>query len=167
MQSLQSQQPACRMKYPFSLILIFLLILPSRLFSTVSDDVDPLIGTDGGGNTIIGPSLPFGMIKPGPDVGNDDQNSGWAPSGSINGFSQTHVSGTGGGPKYGNILVQPTTGSPSAGEYGSPRANERCAIGYYSVELLRYDTKVEITAAERAALYRFTYPAAEQANILI
>ncbi len=149
------------------LVAVSLLILPAKTFSSVSDDVDPRIGTDGGGNTIIGPSLPFAMIKPGPDVGNNDQNSGWAPNGNINGFSQTHVSGTGGGPKYGNILVQPTTGNPSANNYGSPRANERCAIGYYSVSLQRYDTKVEITTAERAALYRFTYPAAEQANILI
>jgi putative alpha-1,2-mannosidase len=128
---------------------------------------DPFVGTDGGGNTIPGPSLPFAMLKPGPDVGNNNQNSGWAPTGNINGFSQTHVSGTGGGSKYGNILVQPTTGSLSANNYSSPRANECCAIGYYSVSLQRYDTKVEITTAERAALYRFTYPAAEQASILI
>src|ERR1700744_6340536 len=154
------------MKYPHFIVLVSLFVLPSRLFSSVSDDVDPLIGTDGGGNTIIGPSLPFGMIKPGPDVGNDDENSGWAPSGNINGFSQTHVSGTGGGPKYGNILIQPTTGNPLAGHYSSPRAEEHCAIGYYSVLLQRYDIKAEITTAERAALYRFTYPAAEQANIL-
>ena len=31
-------------------------------------------------------------------------------AGDIRGFSQTHVSGTGGGAKYGNILVQATTG---------------------------------------------------------
>lgn len=155
------------MKYLDFIVFVFLLVLPSRLFSSVSGDVDPLVGTDGGGNTIPGPSLPFGMIKPGPDVGNNDQNGGWATSGNINGFSQTHVSGTGGGPKYGNILVQPTTGSPSANNYDSPRANEHCAIGYYSVFLQRYDTKVEITTADRAALYRFTYPAAEKANILI
>ena len=77
------------MKYPHFIVIVSLLILPSRLFSSVSDDVDPRIGTDGGGNTIIGPSLPFGMIKPGPDVGNNDENSGWAPNGNINGFSQT------------------------------------------------------------------------------
>ena len=56
------------------------------------------------------------MIKPGPDMvasGENDSNSGWNADGDIRGFSQTHVSGTGGGAKYGNILVQPTTGDPS------------------------------------------------------
>ena len=37
--------------------------------------VDPLIGSEGLGNVFIGPSAPYGMIKPGPD--NDaDANSG-------------------------------------------------------------------------------------------
>jgi putative alpha-1,2-mannosidase len=106
------------------------------------------------------------MIKPGPDVGSNESNSGWEPTGDINGFSQTHVSGTGGGPKYGNILVQPTVGIPVATGYSSPRENEQGSIGYYRVTLKRYPIEVEITTARRAALYRFTYPATQQANIL-
>lgn len=128
--------------------------------------VDPFLGVDGGGNTFPGPSLPFGVIKPGPDLGANDQNAGWAATGDINGFSQTHVSGTGGGPKYGNILLQPTTGVPNPASYGSARENEKGSIGYYRVTLLRYSIDVEITAARRTALYQFTYPASEQANIL-
>ncbi|GAC1434325.1 MAG: GH92 family glycosyl hydrolase [Terriglobales bacterium] len=132
----------------------------------VANRVDPFLGTDGGGNTIPGPSLPFGMIKPGPDVGANEANSGWEPSGEINGFSQTHLSGTGGGPKYGNILVQPTVSTPETTGYGSPRANEKAAIGYYRVTLTRYPIDVEITTSTRAALYRFTYPKSQNANIL-
>lgn len=131
-----------------------------------ADFVDPAIGTGGDGATIPGPSMPFGMIKPGPDVGRNDANSGWQPSGEINGFSQTHVSGTGGGPKYGNILVQPTVGDPQSSGYGSARQDERMQLGYYAVTLQRYQIRAEITAARRAALYRFTYPAARQANLL-
>lgn len=129
--------------------------------------VDPFLGIEGGGNTIPGPSLPFGMVKPGPDVGANQANSGWEPAGNINGFSQTHVSGTGGGPKYGNILVQPTVGAPTAAAYGSARKNEQGILGYYRVTLQRYGVGVEITASRRAALYRFTYPASQQSNILI
>jgi predicted alpha-1,2-mannosidase len=138
----------------------------ARTHGGVSDQIDPFFGTCGGGDTIIGPSLPFAMIKPGPDVGKNDQNSGWAPEGDINGFSQTHVSGTGGGNKYGNILVQPTTGPVSTAGYGSPRKNERATIGFYGVKLARYGIDAEVTAAERAALYRFTYPQTDRANIL-
>jgi predicted alpha-1,2-mannosidase len=136
------------------------------LNAQVALQVDPFLGTEGGGNTIPGPSLPFGMIKPGPDVGSDQSNAGWEPSGKINGFSQTHVSGTGGGPKYGNILVQPTVGAPTASGYGSERENEQAALGFYRVGLQRYRVQAEITAARRTALYRFTYPSAPQANLL-
>ena len=140
----------------------------SMLAAQVAQHVDPLLGVDGGGNTFPGPTTPFGMAKPGPDmdVGVDDANAGWAAEGEIRGFSQTHVSGTGGGVKYGNILVQPTTGAPVTKGYGSPREKEQGAIGFYKVTLQRYPIDVEITAARRTALYRFTYPDARQANIL-
>jgi predicted alpha-1,2-mannosidase len=131
-----------------------------------TQQIDPSIGTSGDGATIPGPSMPFGMIKPGPDVGRNDANAGWQPAGEINGFSQTHVSGTGGGPKYGNILVQPTTGEPQSSGYGAARQDERMSLGYYAVTLKRYQVRAEIAAANRAAIYRFTYPAAEQANLL-
>jgi predicted alpha-1,2-mannosidase len=149
-------------------LLAIVLVLTSApwLSGQTAKYVDPFLGIDGEGNTIPGPSLPFGMIKPGPDVGRNDQNSGWAANGDINGFSQTHVSGAGGGPKYGNILIEPTIGAPQAAGYGSERENEQGALGYYRVTLKRYAIGVEITAVRRAALYRFTYPTSGQANLL-
>jgi predicted alpha-1,2-mannosidase len=141
-----------------------LFLLTASLQAQSAHDIDPMLGVDGGGNTFPGPSLPFGMIKPGPDMGNNQSNSGWEAKGNINGFSQTHVSGTGGGPKYGNILVQPTTGAPRGSYYASPAANEEASAGYYSVTLARYHTRVEITTASRAALYRITYPVAAQST---
>jgi predicted alpha-1,2-mannosidase len=147
-------------------IALAVFLMTSVLHAQVAKHVDPFLGIDGGGNTIPGPSLPFGMIKPGPDVGANGANSGWEPTGEINGFSQTHVSGTGGGPKYGNILVQPTIGPSAAKGYGSARGNEQGAIGYYRVSLQRYGIDAEITTSSRAAIYRFTYPASRKANIL-
>ena len=41
------------------------------------------------------------MVKLGPDCGNLRSNSGYIPDAEIHGFSHTHVSGTGGGAKYG------------------------------------------------------------------
>jgi predicted alpha-1,2-mannosidase len=146
---------------------LWLVLAAIALHAQVAEDVDPFLGIEGGGNTIPGPSLPFGMIKPGPDVGANQSNSGWEPTGKINGFSQTHVSGTGGGPKYGNILVQATIGAPRASGYGSVRDSEQGTIGYYRVRLQRYGIDTEITTSQRAAIYRFTYPASEKANLLI
>jgi predicted alpha-1,2-mannosidase len=108
------------------------------------------------------------MIKPGPDMtyGVRDYNAGWNDLGPIRGFSQTHVSGTGGGAKYGNIRVQPTTGPVAPFDALSDRANETAAAGLYSVTLARFKVGVEITAARRSALYRFTYPDGQPANLL-
>lgn len=131
--------------------------------------IDPFTAADSGGNVFVGPTLPFGMAKPGPDmnIGENDANAGWAGTGDIRGFSQTHVSGTGGGAKYGNVLIQPTVGAPAASGYDSPRSEESAEIGLYSVQLARYSVKVELTAARRTALYRFSYPSSERSNILI
>jgi predicted alpha-1,2-mannosidase len=106
------------------------------------------------------------MIKPGPDTGANDQNSGYSPGASINGFSQTHVSGTGGGAKYGNILLQPTVGPLAIDDVGSPPGNEEARLCYYGVTLERYGVRAEVTTAARAALYRFAYPSAGQAHLL-
>ena len=90
---------------------ICLFIVAIGLFSAVQAQhwqlVDPRIGSVGVGRTFPGPSMPFGMVKPGPDCG-VLPNAGWAPMpAAVTGFTQTHVSGTGGGQKYGNVLVQP------------------------------------------------------------
>ena len=145
------------------------LFLASMAHGQFASSVDPLLGASGGGNVFPGPAVPFGMIKPGPDMvaaDKNDPNAGWNADGDIRGFSQTHVSGTGGGAKYGNILILPTTGDPSPLNSQSPRADEHASAGLYSVKLSRFAIGVEITAASHAAIYRFRYPQTNQANLL-
>ena len=54
-----------------------LLFFTSRFSSSAQtssspyDSVDPIIGTDGGGNTFPGATLPFGMIQWSPDTNTD------------------------------------------------------------------------------------------------
>ena len=93
--------------------------------------VDPRIGSVGVGRTFPGPAMPFGMAKPGPDCG-VLPNAGWAPMPeAVSGFSQTHVSGTGGGQKYGNILIQPF--APGAFETsGATGASEPTGVSEFS-----------------------------------
>ena len=97
--------------------------------------VDPFIGVEGDGNVFPGVCVPFGMMKLGPDCGSKESNSGWTTDGNIYGFSHTHVSGTGGGAKYGNVLVLPLTGKLYLEDYSSPRANEQSVVGEYKVDL--------------------------------
>lgn len=131
--------------------------------------VDPFIGTGGHGHTYPGPSMPFGMIQPGPDtrLTGWDGCSGYHYSDSIiYGFSQTHLSGTG-IPDYCDILIMPGTGKPllhqgtpdhPASGYPSRFFHDRetAKPGYYAVMLQDDDILAEVTVAARTALYRFT-----------
>ena len=139
------------------LFLAFLCLLSSVVSAQVWQHVDPRIGSVGVGRTFPGPCMPFGMVKPGPDCG-VLPNAGWAPMPeSVLGFSQTHVSGTGGGQKYGNVLVQPFLGNGDVSGFEQKRVSEYISLGYYSTTF-ENGIKTEITTAERCAFYRFHYP---------
>jgi len=165
---------SCSKTTEMKIFLRFAPLLPVVLLASFSHAqfahfVDPFLGASGGGNVFPGPVVPFGEIKPGPDMAapaGHDPNAGWNASDNIRGFSQTHVSGTGGGAKYGNILVMPTTGTPTPLDASSPRADEHASAGLYSVTLARYNIGVDITAARRSAIYRFHYPQGAPANLL-
>jgi len=146
----------------------FLVLLATGLLhAQKSSDVDPMLGADKGGNVFVGPTLPFGMAKPGPDYGDNEANAGWEASGALNGFSQLHVSGTGGGPKYGNILVQPMTGKADPAHSSAPREDEHAEVGYYSVRLGGSGIRAEVTTARRTPIYRFTYPSTAERTLLV
>lgn len=116
--------------------------------------VDPRIGSEGVGRTFPGPSMPFGMCKPGPDC-TVKPNAGWAPMPEVvTGFSQTHVSGTGGGQKYGNILIQPFLGNQPSEQL---RMSEDFSLGYYATTF-ENGIRTEITTSERCAFYRIHFP---------
>lgn len=142
--------------------------------------VNPFIGTGGHGHTFPGAVVPNGMIQPSPDTRIDgwDASSGYYYADSlINGFSHTHLSGTGCA-DYGDILLMPTVGEqvynpqdytqqnlPFSSTFS--HKNEIAEPGYYSVYLDRYQVKAELTATKRAALHRYTFPASEKAGFIL
>jgi predicted alpha-1,2-mannosidase len=160
------------MKQSFILFTCALLFI-SNLFSqqknniNLSKYVDPFIGTQGGGNTFPGASYPFGMVKLGPDCGDLQSNMGYLKDGKIRGFSHLHVSGTGGGPKYGNILVYPFMGDVRETGYGSERGKETAKAGYFSAELTEGNIKAELTCTHKTGIHRYTFKNSGKAGILI
>ena len=145
----------------------FVLFAVALAHAQTAAEIDPMLGADGGGNVFVGPTLPYGMAKPGPDYGDNEGNAGWKATGNLNGFSQLHVSGTGGGPKYGNILVQPMVGKADPAHSSAPREDEQAEIGYYSVKLGGTGIFAEVTTARRTPIYRFTYPKAGDRTLLV
>lgn len=142
--------------------------------------VDPFIGTGGHGHTFPGAVTPHGMIQPSPDTRyiQWDACSGYYYADSlVNGFTQSHLSGTGCA-DYGDFLIMPTVGNqvinpqvdtlqnlPYASAFSHD--DEVATPGYYSTFLKRYGVKAEITATDRAALYRFTFPESHDAGFIV
>lgn len=149
--------------------LIILALVPGAMAAgtNVANYIDPRIGSEGLGRVFIGPSRPFGMVKPSPDC-TPSPNSGWLPMPErVDGFSQVHVSGTGGGPKYGNILIQPFGGDADAVSKPAFRLEEEIRPGYYATTYAGSGIRTEITAADRGSVYRITYPHGSAPGLLI
>ena len=139
------------------------------------DYVSTLVGTDSKyelstGNTYPAIALPWGMNFWSPQTGK--MGSGWMytyHSDKIRGFKQTHQ------PSpwmndYGQFSLMPLTGKPVFDEeerasWFSHKA-EIAKPHYYRVYLADYDITTEITPAERAAMFRFTFPESHSAYIV-
>lgn len=134
----------------------------------------------GFGKTFPGAATPFGMIQLSPDTRTGGDNApgySWNHK-TIEGFSFIHLSGTGWYGEFGNFLVMPTTGAlhTNKGDKDHPETGyrsrysheqENAKAGYYSVMLLDYGIKAELTAAPRAGILRFTFPENDQSRIQI
>lgn len=157
------------MKLKISSLGLVLLLIPALGFAQKTLDhvsmVDPFIGSQGGGNVFVGACRPFGMVKLGPDY-EGHSNSGFREEGRIKGFSHTHTSGTGGGAKYGNVLLTAQSGTLNIKDYASSREKEACVAGHYSVYLKDAQVQVDLTSSDRAGFHKYTFPAGE-AHILL
>ena len=146
-----------------------------------TDFVDPLIGSGFHGHVFVGANVPFGFIQAGPTSVTQrwDWCSGYHESeNSVIGFSQTHLSGTGCGDLL-DITIMPVTGTeltyargtledPSTGLWSpGDRTAEVAEPGYYSIPLSRYGILAEMTATQRCALYRFTFPESEESAVVL
>jgi predicted alpha-1,2-mannosidase len=151
----------------FFVLLFVSLTINAQTTDNLADYVNPFIGVlDSISNCVIGPQLPFSSINPSPETPGG-AHDGYAPDKPIRGFGQLHVSGTGWG-KYGQILVSPQVGlSTGESDHDSPKSDEVAKAYYYSVNLTRYNIKAELTPAEHSAIYRFTFPKTDSADIII
>ncbi|OJJ50798.1 hypothetical protein ASPZODRAFT_11648 [Penicilliopsis zonata CBS 506.65] len=123
------------------------------------------------GNDFPGASRPWGMVKNGPDLWVDgtDSYSGFLVNGNFSGFSLMHEQGTGGAPKYGTVSQLPLLGNVS-----QPLSNltigrsgtDHGSVGYYNATTAQ-GVEVELSAAARAGIYRYTFPAKSEAHVLV
>jgi predicted alpha-1,2-mannosidase len=147
--------------------------MPLKIYKTLDDYVDPMIGTGsgpgGGCNTFPGPAAPFGMVQFSPDTSAPGIGYGYTDR-HIQGFSMTHMSGVGCSDD-GAVFLTATTGpiKTQVQQYSSAYSHtqESSSPGYYQVKLRRFGVNAELTATTRAGLIRFTFPTGKPANILL
>lgn len=162
-------------------IILVILILPAypQLIDKISDPVEwvnPLMGTLSkpnlsNGNTYPAIGIPWGMNIWSPQTG--PMGDGWMyryDADKIRGFKQTHQ------PSpwmndYGQFAIMPVTGKARFRQ--DDRASwfshktEIAKPYYYSVYLADANVTTELTPTERAAQFRFTYPAGDSSFIVI
>lgn len=142
--------------------------------------VEPRIGTAHCRSFHFAPgSMPFGMAKPGPSTNGSLGNAdGWQATGydyrdtSIEGFVCTHEFQVGG------ITVAPSTGQlrtlPGNPDGTGPKGyrsayshdQEYATAGYYQVMLQDYNINAEVTATDRVAYLRFTFPESKSSHLI-
>ena len=148
--------------FPILVLILFktiLTVFAQEQSNPLCAKVDPFWGCDGG-NVFVGACSPFGMVRLGPDCPFPTQTSGYQPSKPIIGFSHTHLSGTGGEGRYGNILVSPMVGNPDWKKMASEsKNNEKASPGFYSVDLIRNSGVVsaELTANQNIGRHRYKF----------
>ncbi len=153
--------------------------------------VHPIIGTQRMGHTFPGATVPFGMVQLSPDTDTIpyEQNGKYNPDvykycagyqyddKTIVGFSHTHFSGTGHS-DLGDFLVMPTVGElrMNPGVASQPHSGFRSAFShstevaeadYYKVKLEDYNILAELTTTTRVGFHQYTFPASDQAHIIL
>lgn len=129
--------------------------------------VDAFIGVDGRGNCLCGPYLPLSLVRLGPDTLIPHSTNGYDGGRPIIRFSHTHVSGTGGGGRYGNIAVTTFVGLPRINVDTFGQEGEMAEPGYYCVTLQPSGVKSELTVTPHVGVHRYTFPKGTDINLLI
>src|SRR6201993_930835 len=140
---------------------------PPQFVASPVDNVDTLIGTGTGGETVgeindfPGASVPFGMVQYSPDtVGNYAGYNYGNPRST--GFSMTHASV--GCAAFGDISMLPTTTPIGSQPWNSWERiahddTEQGVPGYYTVRFPATGVTAELTATTHTGIGRFRYPA--------
>ncbi len=167
------------LKLPLALVaaVIFASAIPARAAAPFVPTllVDPFVGTSTtpDGSDVIddfpGADVPFGMVQWSPDTPSQNAGGGYEyQDKAITDFSLTHLSGPGCS-VFGDIGILPTVGAvtdPAHAQQPFSHLSEVEAPGWYAVTVGNPGIRTELAVTKRTGLGTFTYPNAQQANVL-
>src|SRR4051795_13323543 len=167
-------RPRCTGMRRAALLVLLALALPASAAraADVARYVDPMIGTFGTGWVFPGSDVPFGMVQNSPDTLGPLVYAGYMGNDAlIRGFSLVHLSGVGVA-DAGDLPFMPWIGNGTPPDdpmqYAAPfdHANESAQAGYYTV-LLGNGIRAELTAGQRTAWQRYTFPPGTGAYLIV
>ncbi len=155
------------MKQLIVLIVLIAFTVSTSCGQSVLNYVDLFICTsEDNGQLDPSATVPFGMIKPGPDT-NPTNHSGYNyEADKIIGFSQNRIGGVGCSGAGGNLRILPSIGLPDEKGMTYRKDSEQAHPGYYTVQFTN-QIKAELTATTQTAIHRYTFPETDNAFILI
>jgi len=149
-------------KNVFCLIGLF-LFYNNIIAQDVIDKVDLFICTEGDhGQLDPSATVPWGMIKVGPDTDPGNQSGYNYSATKLKGFSHNRIGGVGCRGAGGNLRVLPGIGMHTKESYSFDKSKEKASPAYYST-VFSNNIKVELTATNNTAFHRYTFPASDSA----
>lgn len=162
----------------FLIILSILFASQFTFAESLTDYVNPFIGTTNYGTTNPGAIMPHGMVTVAPfnvmgsAENNFDKDARWLSTGFeytnsyVTGLSHNSLSGVG-CPELGSLLLMPTTGKLEVDftKYGSKISQMNAVPGNFSCVFDKYGVASVSSATVRSGITEFTFPEGES-NIL-
>lgn len=159
-----------------SSICLFSWAMQGQKRMSITEFVNPFIGTGGHGHTYPGATVPFGLVQLSPDT----RREGWDGCGGYHytdsilfGFSHTHLQGTGIS-DYADILFTPNNGHThktqhwiDATAHAFSHQDEYAKPGYYAVRLKDQNIQVQLTATPHCGIHRYTFNPQDTAYLFI
>ena len=140
----------------------------SNAQTSLTQYINPYIGTGGHGHVFLGANVPFSLVQLGPNQHKRgwDWCSGYHYSDSILlGFSHMHLSGTGCG-DLGDLCFLPIERTGQT-ETVFSHSDEKCRPGYYALRMHSPEVLVELTATQRVGMHRYTFANNGQSPMLL
>ena len=152
----------------------------SNELNSLTNYVDPFIGTGGHGHTYPGATVPFGMLQVSPvnGISKWDWCSGYHYSDNITvGFSHLSLSGTGIGDladilfmpinKKVDLSIMPSSRDSLPYKSSYSHENEIAKPGYYQVFLEDHNINVELTTLLRTAYHKYTFKEKDLQSVVV
>ncbi len=157
-----------------NILFTIIILLHVSLFSQTTENklltnyVNPFVGTSNNGNTFPGTVVPWGMVSVSPHNSLNSVTGYLYGEKDFYGFGMVHLSGVG-CPELGSILITITEKDSAIDPeiYKSSCWNEVAIPGFYSVNLDDNNVRVEVTATERAGIFKFTSNNSSKKSILV